>query len=266
MPDYSEFKIPILPDINDDPQPPNFGNNGRGPNGSYFTERYNALIDALNFDAPAFTALNVNTPAATVEVGQALYSNNAAVNMSYAASNASFIESAQFYAGGALLSATSFTPGQTYSYDLSSYTGTPNLYLQSADYTWEVRGTDTNGSAIGGNRTKAVSWRYRTYWGYSTNDNVTNHASLSGGGSSLTRPTQVTKPTSPSAYLYIFLPIGKTGLTDGWSAYNTFKVAGFNAVMAPVTVVTLTRLNVSVVYNRYRLFYPTAGAFTLDLT
>lgn len=266
MPDYTEFKIPVLPDINDDPQPPNFENNGRGPNGSYFTERYNALIDALTFDAPSFTSLNVNTPTTLLEVGQALYSNGATVNMSYAAANATYITSATFYAGGNQLSPTSYQPGQTFTYNLPSYTAAPNLYLQSADYTWEVRGVDTRGDAVGGNRTKTVSWRYRTYWGYSTNPNVTDYSSLAGGGNSLTRPSQVSKPVSPSAYLYIFLPRGKTGVTDGWNAYNTFKVAGFDAVMAPVASFTITRLGVPVVYNRYRLFYPTAGAFNLDLT
>jgi hypothetical protein len=263
---YEIYKIPIVTGINDSPTEPNFEGNGRGPNGSYYTEKYNGLIDALWYQKPVFTNLSGNISSSTIEVGSQLVNPGVAINLSYSASNAINIQLAKFYAAGAAINDNSYTPGQILSYNLSSYTGEPNLYLRSASYTWDVRGTDTRGANIGGNASITVNWRYRTYWGYSTNTNVTDPTSLQGGSNSLTRPSAVSKPASASAYLYIFLPIGKTGLSDGWSPYNTFKVAGFNAVMSPVITVTQTRLAVPVVYNRYRLFYPTAGAFTLDLT
>lgn len=48
MPDFSGYKIPIIAGINSNPVGPNENDSGRGPNGSYFTEKYNALIDALS--------------------------------------------------------------------------------------------------------------------------------------------------------------------------------------------------------------------------
>lgn len=49
MPDLNQYKIPVIAKINDNPSPPNFNNNRRGPNGAYFTQRFNNLIDALGY-------------------------------------------------------------------------------------------------------------------------------------------------------------------------------------------------------------------------
>lgn len=48
MTDYTSYKIEIIEGINDDPVPANFNNNGRGPNGSYFIQKYNAFLDAAS--------------------------------------------------------------------------------------------------------------------------------------------------------------------------------------------------------------------------
>lgn len=52
MPDLSNYKIPIVPGINDDPKPPNFEDNGRGCNGSYFIDKYHGLVEFLEAQEP----------------------------------------------------------------------------------------------------------------------------------------------------------------------------------------------------------------------
>lgn len=48
MQNVEQLKIPIIEGINDYPLEPNYNNNNRGPNGSYFTARFNSLVDALS--------------------------------------------------------------------------------------------------------------------------------------------------------------------------------------------------------------------------
>lgn len=48
MENIEQYKIPIVEGINDYPVPPNYNDNGRGPNGSYFTTKFNSLVDTLS--------------------------------------------------------------------------------------------------------------------------------------------------------------------------------------------------------------------------
>lgn len=240
----------------------------KGPNGSYFVQQYNGLINELSYVAPAFTSLTSNINSSTIEVGEKIFNSSTPITLTYTASHPERVASAHYLAGGVRVEETSYASGETLTYSLSDYNASPNIYLNSASYSWSVEGTDIKDSAIASAPSITVNWRYRTYYGYSTSSSVTDYASLTPIGNGLSRPTSVTKPATPGSpsYLYIFLPIGKTTLTDGWSAYNTFKVAGFDAVMDSVTQQTITRLGVNVVYNVYKLFNPTEGTLTLDLT
>lgn len=57
MLNLTEYKLEVVEGINDIPTPINYQNNGRGPNGSFFTLKYNSLLEyleAYDFDtAPA---------------------------------------------------------------------------------------------------------------------------------------------------------------------------------------------------------------------
>jgi hypothetical protein len=45
MVDFSPAKIPIIAGINDTPLEPNFNNNGKGCNGSYFLAKFHLHVD-----------------------------------------------------------------------------------------------------------------------------------------------------------------------------------------------------------------------------
>lgn len=266
MPNLNDYKLEVVAGINDAPIPPNYLNNGLGSNGAYVVQKINDLIDALQYTAPTLT-LTSTVSAQTIEVGAALLNPGTQVTLSYSATNSQNLASARFYADGTQINNNNYNPGAPLVYSLSSYTVEPNIYLSPKTYTWQARGIDLDSTQIISNSI-AVNWAYRTYVGWSTSNSVTDYTNLTSIINTLSRPNAVTKPdTGSEAYLYIFLPVGKTGaINNGYSAYATFKAGGFDVVMASITQVTITRLGVPVIYNIYRLQNPSFGSFTLNLT
>lgn len=56
----SDYKIPVVSGINDNPTPPNSGSNGSGCNGAFYTQRFNSLVDLFINHRDNISELNLD--------------------------------------------------------------------------------------------------------------------------------------------------------------------------------------------------------------
>lgn len=148
-----DFKIPVVPGINDVPIPPNFQNNGLGCNGSYYISRFNSLVEYVTkywerswiYD---FT-MSLGEAERNVIVGKRLIDSPQAINFSYAISNTPDESiTARLYSGTNInslqLISENIAPEASYSYTPSSYTSAPNVYTTPTTLFWQIQGEINN--------------------------------------------------------------------------------------------------------------------------
>lgn len=125
------FKIPVIPGINDTPLAPDAGGNGRGCNGSYYIDKYHGLIDELvqrelnhdvrtsNFTAEAFTIYEVNGSGVAVTLPAA--DNNSLLFFVVNGSTTLTSASGQTVNGAATLNVTDNKIGLVYDVDNTNW-------------------------------------------------------------------------------------------------------------------------------------------------
>lgn len=263
MKNIDQYKIPIFEGINDQPLPPNYNNNNRGPNGSYFTLRFNGLIDALTgLDYAQNFSVSGYDESTTLEVGVPLLIDSGSLIFKYNLNKIDSISSVNIYANDTKINAEGtldIVENGTYEYSIQSSTD-PLIYSSTeSDVIWRLEVITTSGEIF--TREVAFYWRFKTIFGFSSARNIVdfNDNRISANyGSTVGRPSTITKSSSEiPLYTYIFLP-------NSYSEYVEFRINGFKVDMNKVTqnIFYFGELRPYIVYSS---FYPTKGAYTLHL-
>lgn len=149
------FKIPVVSGINDAPLPPNFLGNGKGCNGSYYVEKFNALVDYVTryWERATITnfVMSVSQQDRRLLVGQRLIDLGQdglpapSLDFSYGLQGVppeSF--RARVYTGTDIENLEPFSgyiePGETFSFFPPSYNQEPNTYIQPTSRFWQIVG------------------------------------------------------------------------------------------------------------------------------
>lgn len=262
MKNIEQYKIPILEGINDYPLPPNYNNNNRGPNGSYFTYKFNDLIDALSdedytvsFSLRGYEEINV------LEVGVPIMIDSTNLVFNYVLNKIDYISSVDIYADNVKINTESLDiiENGTYSVLISS-SSDPLIYRQDeSSLVWKLVVTLFTGEKI----TKEIlfSWKFKTIVGYSKYSNILDFNDsrlLVSNDSNIEKPTILNKsPSEDFLYTYIFLP-------NSYPQYEEFRINGFKVDMNEVTQ-NIFYFGELRPYTIYSSFYPTKGAYTLHL-
>jgi hypothetical protein len=137
------LKIPIVAGVNDNPIPPNFNNNLRGPNGSYVSAKHNLLVDVVvanaSMEYPQFVA---NAPR-FLELGEPLTTISAPLLLSYSL-NSNIKTYGKYYQGSSEQSMVQLTglkiePDGVYEYVYPNLQAQPNAYLVPHQRVFELR-------------------------------------------------------------------------------------------------------------------------------
>lgn len=213
-----------------------------------FSDVLNQLLNPYQNPVISIASSNLGV-SRTVEVGERLLGLNEEILFTATVqNNQNLLPGSIVYKGDGSTVSNPYIP---------NYNSIPNVRVSPGSYSWNAVGTNTKTQQVVSNSI-TITWAHRTFTGYSTSGSVVNTSELTTINNTLSRPTSVTKPAGASAYLYIFLP-------TSYPVYTSFTSGGFDVPMANTSQVTLTRLGVSVTYNLYRTFNPTAGALTINL-
>lgn len=147
------LKIPVISGINDAPLPPNFLGNGRGCNGAYYVDKFNALVEYVTryWERAAIK----NFTMSVIQADRRLLVGQRLVDFAIPAPSLDFsfeIEgidpqgfTANIFTGTDIENLQSFTPNvdpeETFSYFPQSYDQEPNTYIQPTSRFWQVVGT-----------------------------------------------------------------------------------------------------------------------------
>jgi hypothetical protein len=267
--DLSRFKIPVLEGINDSPLQPNFNDNGRGSNGSYFVEKHNALIDALLYGQPSFVSFaaaeSMGSPPYRYEVGSSIYLSPTPLVFNYELLNSDGVKRLEFYYGETLVETRlgPFSSSGSFSYEIENQLDPPNYFDEPTTVEFSILGI--NGYDDPFTASLSLTWAQRVVVGFSSAPDVEtfydNRFAAINDQSKNYRVGSITKEVSvDTLYLYIFLPIGETG----YEPYTQMVINGVNAGFN-TTEAEIERFGVTNNYLVYRSMYPTKGGYVLNL-
>lgn len=255
-----DFKIPILSGINDNPQEPNYNNNNRGPNGSYFTMKFNSLVDYLvgsksyisDFKILGYEDSNI------LEIGNSLLWDSHLLEIEYSLNNINDIDQVNLYADDTLI-VTDLPKASNNIYSLENINPAYLYKDTESEVIWKIE-VLVSGDRFA--RELKFSWRFKTIVGFSERGDIIDfndsRLAVSSINSVLDRPDTLRKSYSEeSLYTYIFLP-------NIYTNYEEFRINGFKVGMNE-SQQNIFYFGESRSYTVYRSFYPTKGTYTLHL-
>lgn len=268
MRDLRSLKIGVVPGINDDPKPADFEGNGRGPNGAYFTLRYNNLVDAISEGVPSFSLFELlgQTEPYRYEVGVPILLFPGNLTFSWAVESEDNVATVDLYLNDQKINADPLgTSEGSYSYQVQDTLQSPNYRNTPGSVAWRLQGESVFGNSF--EKTILARWGYKVIVGTSRRGDLQSYTDPQfnhlDSESALFRPIEVTKPaTSRAEFLYVFLPIVLEG---AYQPYTSWNINSMNTFDLPNFTTSINRYGQLIPYRVYRMPYATHGSFTLYL-